>query len=95
MNCITKCCIRKVKEAVQWLGLRTFTVEGMGSILVRELKSCMPCSVAKKKSERIHKNITFYQISHETKNIVVSITILEELRCMLSPLPILKDYHFC
>ena len=35
--------------AFQWLGLRTSTAGGMGSIALRELRSCVPHSVAKKK----------------------------------------------
>ena len=35
--------------AVQWLGLRAFTAEG----LVAELRSCKPCGVAKKKKANL------------------------------------------
>ena len=36
--------------AVQWLGLRTFTADGPGSILVQELRSCKLHSMVKKES---------------------------------------------
>ena len=39
--------------AVRWLGLRAFTGARMWS-LVRELRSCNPCSVAKRKRNVIH-----------------------------------------
>ena len=35
--------------AVQWLGLRALTAGGTGSSLAEELRSCMPCGMAKKK----------------------------------------------
>ena len=37
---------------VQWLGLLAYAVEGMGSILIWELRSRMPHDVAKKKKKR-------------------------------------------
>ena len=37
---------------VQWLGLGTFTARAQVRSLVRELKSCKPCSAAKKKKKK-------------------------------------------
>ena len=38
--------------AVQWLGLHTFTAEGLGSIPGQELRSHRPCGMAEKKKSR-------------------------------------------
>ena len=41
---------------VQWLGLLASAAEGMGSILIWELRSRMPHGVAKKKKRKLQKN---------------------------------------
>lgn len=38
---------------VQWLGLRSSTAGKMGSVLVRELRSCLPFGVAKKRNPKL------------------------------------------
>ena len=41
---------------VQWLGLHTFTAEGVGSIFGQETRFYKPCSVAKKKKKKKESN---------------------------------------
>ena len=51
---------------VQWLGLHAFTAGARVQSLVRELKSCVPCGVAK--------NNNNHKVSFKKKNTTISVT---------------------